>query len=310
MSTMRIVLTGSDQPAGAAILRELERHDAELDLIEIGPESGTIALPAGVTHVVHAAAASQPGLSPAAYTAANVHATTALLDACRRHELQQVVLISTTESYGSQLPPWPVTESWIPRPLGPAQQSRVAAERVARTYRRRVPLSILRPAPLIVSGESSLMTVVRHFVSRPRGALVAGGQAPLSILAGADLGRAVWAMLTHAEDSVDHVFHVASAHTTWRELASEACRLRGVEGRFWNAPYLFARGLDALRLSAWVLPEPEGVEAYVQLTGRPHLIDDSRARVALEYAPLLGLRGALAQALDVYERAPEPDSEG
>ena len=309
MSTMRIALTGSDQPAGAAILRELERHDAELVLIDPAPESGAIALPQGVTHVVHAAAESQPGLPPQSYTAANIHATTALLDACRQQELQQVVLISTTESYGGQLPPWPVTESWIPRPLGPSQQSRVAAERVARTYRRRVPLSILRPAPLIVSGESSLMTVVRHFVSRPKGALVAGGQAPLSILAGADLGRAVWAMLTHAEDSVDHVFHVASAHTTWRELALEACRLRGVEGRFWNAPYLFARGLNALRLSAWVLPEPEGVEAYVQLTGRPHLIDDSRARVSLEYAPLLGLRGALAQALDVYERRPEPDSE-
>lgn len=309
MSTMRIALTGSDQPSGAAILGELERHDAELDLIEIDPESDAIMLPAGVTHVVHAAALSEPGLPAPAYTAANIHATTALLDACRRHELEQVILVSTTESYGSRLPPWPVTESWIPRPLGPAQQSRVAAERVARTYRRRVPLSILRPAPLVMRGESALMTVVRHFVSRPRGALVSGGHAPLSILAGADLGRAVWAMLTHTEESVDHVFHVASTHTTWRELAMEACRLRGVEGQFWNAPYLFARGLDALRLSAWVLPEPEGFDAYVQLTGRPHLIDDSRARVSLEYAPLLGLRGALAQALDVYERTPESVSD-
>ncbi len=309
MSTMRIALTGSDQPAGAAILRELERHDAELELIEINSESDAISLPASVTHVVHAAAVSEPGRPATVYTAANIHTTTALLDACRRHELEQMVLISTTESYGNRLPPWPVTESWIPRPLGAAQQSRVAAERVARTYRRRVPLSILRPAPLIMRGESSLMTVVRHFVSRPRGALVAGGHAPLSILAGADLGRAVWAMLTHAEESVDHVFHVASTHTTWRELAMEACRLRGVEGRFWSAPYLFARGLDALRLSAWVLPEPEGVDAYVQLTGRPHLIDDSRARVSLEYAPLLGLRGALAQALDVYERTLESESD-
>ncbi len=301
---MRVALTGADAEVGAAVRIELERHDLELDAIEIGPDADAITLPENTTHVVHAAALTEPGLASSEYTAANVHATTTLLDACRRADLKQVVLISTTESYGRRLPPWPVTESWIPRPLGAAQQSRVAAERVARTYRRRVPLSILRAAPLIVSGSGALMTVVRHFISRPRSALVAGGQAPLSILAGADLGRAVWALLTHGEEAVGHVFHVASAHTTWGELAMEACQLRGVEGQFWSAPYLFARGLGALHLSAWVLPEPVGVDAYVEMTGRPHLIDDSRARVSLEYAPLLSLRGALAQALDVYERAP------
>ncbi len=69
---------------------------------------------------------------------------------------------------------------------------------------------------------------------------------------------------------------------------------------------MVARSLDALKLSAWVLPEPEGVDAYVDMTGRPHLIDDSRARISLGYAPLLSLRGALAQALDVYERQSTP----
>ncbi len=304
MSQMRIALTGSEQPVGAAVRLELERHDVELVPITIGPNTGAITLPTGVSHVVHAAYLSDPGHVAATYTAMNVHATTALLDACRQRELKQVILISTTESYGRMLPPWPVTESWVPRPICAAQQSRVAAERVARTYRRRVPLAILRPAPVIVSGGGPLMAAIHHFVSRPRGALVAGGQVPLSILAAADLGRAVWAMLAHPEEAVNGVFHIASAHTTWGELAMEACRLRGVEGRFWNAPYLLARGLSALRLSAWVLAEPDGVDSYIELTGRPHLIDDSRARVSIEYAPLLGLRSALAQALNAYGDKP------
>ena len=300
MSTMRIALTGSEQPIGAAIVRELERHNVEILLIEIEAEDELDARLSEVTHVVHAHSLSEAGHAASVYTEANVHATTTLLDACRRRELEQVVFVSTTETYGRKLPPWPVTESWVPRPLGPALQSRVAAERVARTYRRRVPLSILRPAPLVSHGGGTVMQVIRHFISRPRAALVSGGEAPVSILAEADLGRAVWAMLSQTEEAVDQVFHVASAHTTWRELAVEACQLRGVEARFWSAPYFFARSLDALRLSGWVLPEPEGVDAYVSLTGRPHLIDDSRARVSLGYAPLLGLRGALAQALDVY----------
>ncbi len=309
MSTLRIVLTGAEQPVGLAVLSELQRHDVELALLKVDSADELGSRLEGATHVVHAASLVEPGRPAADYTAANVHTTTALLDACRQQDLEQVILISTTATYGRRLPPWPVTESWVPRPLGPALQSRVAAERVARTYRRRVPLSILRPAPVIADGGGPMMKVIRHFVSRPRAALVAGGEAPVSILAGADLGRAVWAMLSQPEEAVNQVFHVASAHTTWRELAIEACQLRGVEERFWNAPYLLAQALDALRLSDWVLPEPEGVDSYISLTGRPHLVDDSKARVSLGYAPLLGVRAALAQALDVYRRGPEVNSD-
>ena len=308
--TARIGLTGANQPVGVAIAMELSRHDVEVVELRLEPSERLEADLLGVTHVVHAYSLTEPGHPASAYTAANVHSTTTLLDTCRRRELEQVVLVSTTETYGRQLPPWPVTESWVPRPLGPAQQSRVAAERVARTYRRRVPLSILRPAPIIAEGGGAMMDVIRHFVLRPRAALVGAGQSPISVLAGADLGRAVWAMLSQPDESVGQVFHAASAHTTWRELAMESCRLRGVQERFWNAPYLVARGLDALRLSAWVLPAPEGVDAYVPLTGRPHLIDDSRARVSLGYAPVLGVRAALAQALDIYRRSPSGTSEG
>lgn len=305
MPTMRVGLTGYDQAVGSAIASELQRHDLDLIPLDFEAEDDLGSVVAGISHVVHAASLTEPGRSGSAYTEANVHATTSLLDACRQQALEQVVFVSTTETYGRRLPPWPVTESWVPRPIGPALQSRVAAERVARTYRRRVPLSILRPAPLIGDGGGTVMKVIRHFISRPRAALVGGGEAPISILAAADLGRAVWAMLSQTDEAVDQVFHVASAHTTWRELALEACQLRGVEARFWNAPYFFARSLDAMRLSGWVLPEPEDVDAFTSLTGRPHLIDDSRARVTLGYAPLFGARAALAQALDVYRQPNE-----
>ena len=309
MAKMRLALTGSEQPIGAAVASELERHDVDILPLDTAQADDLEASLNDVTHVVHAYSLVEPGHQASEYTEANVHATTSLLDACRNQDLEQVVFISTTETYGRRLPPWPVTESWVPRPLGPALQSRVAAERVARTYRRRVPLSILRPAPVIAEGGGPMMNVIRHFISRPRAALVSKGQAPLSILASADLGRAVWAMLSQPDEAVDQVFHAASAHTTWRDLAVEACHLRGIEERFWNAPYMFARGLDALHLAGWVLPEPDGVDAYVSLTGRPHLIDDSRARVTLGYEPVLGVRAALSQALDVYRRAATDNGE-
>ena len=309
MATMRIALTGATQPDGVAIARELQRHDVDIVAVELEHPDQLKETLSEITHVVHAHSLVEAGLPAAAYTEANVHTTTMLLDACRQTNLEQVIFLSTTETYGRRLPPWPVTESWVPRPLGPALQSRVAAERAARTYRRRVPLSILRPAPVIVDGGGSIMRVIGHFISRPRAALVGGGQAPVSVLAAADLGRAVWAMVSQPDEAIDQVFHVASAHTTWRDLAIESCHLRGIEERFWNAPYALARGLVACRLSGWVLPEPEGVDAFVSLTGRPHLIDDSRARVSLGYAPVLGVRAALAQALDLYRHSPSENLE-
>ena len=316
---MRIVLTGAGYSTGNEILRELVRQEAELTIlvdeadslpveasearqVAFEPEKpGALeAALADATHVVHARALDAPGHAAAEYAAVNLHATTALLDACRHYEIEQVLFVSTTEAYGARMPPWPVSESWTPQPIGAALQSRVEAERAARTYRRQTPLSILRPAPVLSRSGGSLLTVLRHFISHPRGALVGGGDAPISILAGADLGRVVWALLSHSEDAVDQVFHAASAHTTWRELAVESCRLRGVEPRFWSAPFALARALDAVGLADWALPAPAGVDGYVTLTGRAHLIDDSRTRVTVGYEPLFSARAALAQALDVY----------
>lgn len=316
---MRIVLSGAEQSPGQDILHELVRHDVDLTLlvdeadalpqearnsrqVSFDTDSPGVLIDAlaDATHVVHARALMEPEHSAFEFAAVNLHATTALLDACRHADLEQFLFVSTTEAYGASLPPWPVTESWTPRPVGAALQSRVEAERAARTYRRQTPLTILRPAPLISRGGGTLLSVLRHFIQHPRGALVAGGDAPISILAGADLGRVVWAMVSQSDEAVGQVFHATSAHTTWRELAVEACRLRGVEPRFWRAPSIFARALDLAGLADWVLPSPAGLDSYVTLTGRPHLIDDSRARVAVGYEPLLGPRAALAQALDVY----------
>lgn len=313
---MRIVLTGAAREPGRQILAELQRQDAAV-LALVDPDDPPLggdvdALPvvaqdtaalvealAGATYVVHAHALTEPGRSAADYEAANVASTTALLDACMRVEIAGFLLVSTTEIYGGELPPWPVPESWTPHPAGALPRSRATAEQAARTYRRNVPIAVLRAAPCLAAEGGMLRRLVGHFVSHPRAGLVAGGRTPISMIAAADLARAVWAILAAFDQAANQIFHAASAHTTWRELAEEGCRLRGLEPRFWSAPLPFARALDTVSLSNWALPAPEGVEDYVQLTSAPHLIDDSRLRVAAGYSPVLTVRGALIQALNL-----------
>ena len=312
---MRIVLTGAEQSPGRQILAELRRQDVEVRvLVEPGVEPDDDRAEAhavdlqdaaalsealdGATHVVHAYALTEPGRSAADYDAANIDSTTALLDACKKVAVSGFMLVSTTEIYGGELPPWPVPESWTPHPSGALLQSRATAEQAARTYRRSVPITLLRAAPCLAAEHGLLRRVVGHFVSHPRAGLVAGGRTPISVIAAADLARAVWALLASFDQAADQVFHAAGAHTTWRELAEQGCRLRSVEPRFWTAPWPLARALDAASLSNWALPAPEGVDAYVELIGRPHLIDDSKLRIRTGYSPVLNLRGALAQALN------------
>ena len=195
---MRIALTGAEHAPGRQILAELLRQDVEavallprgVDDIPEAAERRVVDLQsaaalrdalAGATHVVHASALTEPGHSAGAYEAANVATTTALLDACTHLPLSGFVLVSTTETYGWELPPWPVTEGWAAHPVGALQHSRAMAEQAAQTYRRSVPLAVLRAAPCLAPQEGLLRRVVGHFVSHPRGGLVGGGRTAISM---------------------------------------------------------------------------------------------------------------------------------
>ncbi len=313
---MRIVLTGAAGAPGRHLLDEFMRQAADvavLRAVDIGEPAVEVAadvreVPAGdvraiaraiggADYVVHAHALTEHGLPRDEYEAANVEYATSLLDACIEAKPAGVVHVGSTEAYGPGLPPWPVNESWAPHPQGPMQQSIATAEQAARTYRRRIRLAILRGAPLLSPHGGTLRRLARHFAARPKAGLVGGGRAPLSLVAGADLARAAWRMIEHFDAAADQIFHAASAHASWREFAEQTCRIRDVKPQFWNAPLAAAKALDAAGAADWLLPAPEGFEGYVGLTGNPHLIDDSKARVNIDYSPVLGLRAALIQAI-------------
>lgn len=313
---MKIVLTGAAGAPGRHLLDELLRHDSDVAVLdasdieqpeaELGverreaPSQDVRALSAAISDadfVVHAHVVEEHGLSTERYAAANVEYATSLLDACLIAKPAGVLYVTSTGAYGPDLPPWPVTESWTARPRGAMQASLATAEQAARTYRRRVPLMVLRSAPWLSRHGGALRRIARHFAAHPKAGLVGGGRAPLSLTAGADLGRAAWQLIERFAELEDRTYHATSVHTTWRQLAEEACRVRGVEPRFWSAPAAAARALDLVGAADWLLPAPEGLEGYVPLTAGPHLIDDGRARAMAGYAPVLGLRAALIQAL-------------
>ncbi len=322
---MRIAITGADGFLGSHLADELVRHEVHIRALlppgvaaarldQQGIDTATVdpwdrdaladAL-AGADFVINARGLDRPGLPAEAYEHANVHALTALLDACRDLPLRGVIHCSSAEIYGDALPAWPVDEGWVPRPRGRAARSQALAERAARTYRRSVPLVILRPALVFGARDTGLVqALLLHFLAHPGAPLVVGGDAPTSLAYGPDCGRAVWDVLTRFDAAVDGIYHVKSFDTDWRTLLEEAFHLlhrrlrpRAVPGRL--APFLPVL-IPAYRRDPF-LRRP-----LIDRLSRPHLIDDTRLRTAVDFHPIFGLRSALRQTLDGLREA-RPD---
>jgi nucleoside-diphosphate-sugar epimerase len=205
------------------------------------------------------------------------------------------VQLSSTLTYGYALPDWAVDESWAARPPTPATQSLEYAERAARTYRRRLPLLVLRAAPTFgPRDEGAVQRLLTHFGRAARPRLAAAGRAPVSLVYGPDFARAVWAVLQAFDQTQGRILHVKSIDSDWRTIAAQARALGDRLGAAWPLPLWLARRLgQAGPAGRRLLDAPPSVPDYPDLIGRPHLIDDTPLRALTGFAPLFGLRAAL-----------------
>ena len=321
---MRIVVSGAGGFLGGHVVGEVARHDVDLvALVGPGAEAAWLTdfgvrveatdlrdgaalrtVLRGARYVVNGPRLATPGHAAPAYAAANVESTTALLDASLEAEVEGFVQLSSTLTYGASLPDWAVDESWAARPCTAVDQSLATAERVARTYRRRLPLLVLRAAPTFGPRDDGvLQRTLDYFMRARRPRLVCGGRARISLAYGPDLGRAAWAALEALEETQDRILHVKSIDTDWRSVVAQARAMSGRGGRPAPIPLWVARLLDGSGgVGRRLLDAPAGVERYTDLTARPHVIDDTPLRALTGFAPLFGLRGALRHTLDLEPR--------
>ena len=105
-------------------------------------------------------------------------------------------------------------------------------------------------------------------------------------------------MLEAFEDAQGRTLHCKTIDTDWRTLVGQARALRDRPGRVYPVPLRIARCLErAGAPGRRLLDSPPGVERYADLTGRPHLIDDTLLRGLTGFAPLFGLRAALRHTI-------------
>ena len=285
---MRIFVSGASGFLGSHIIDELARHNADI-VAGVRPgaqterlrKAGAEIVPAPITDaaavraavqgsgmVLHAAALTVPDRTVAEYEAINVGGAAHLPDAAVAAGVQGVLYLSCTTLYGRSLPHWPMNEGWAFRPSTPLEESLARAERAVRTYRRQVPLAVVRAAPVFGPRDRGRMPqALLHLLDTPRAPLVGGGQASVSLNYAPDFARAMWEFVAHFTDAEDRIFHVQSLDTDWRTIVEEMASL------------------------------PHHLLPFM---AHPNLVDDARFRAISSFAPLFGLRAALRQTIESW----------
>ena len=275
----------------------LRKAGAEIVPVSITDAAAVRAAVQGADFVIHASALTTPDRTTAEYDEINVGGAAHLMDAAVAAGVQGVLYLSCTTLYGRSLPNWPVDEGWAFRPPTSLEESLARAERAVRTYRRQVPLAVVRAAPVFGPRDRGRMRqALLHLLDTPRAPLVGGGQAPVSLNYAPDFARAVWEIVAYFPDADDRIFHVKSLDTDWRTIVEEMDSLLHRRRRLWGVPLRVAQ-LDArLRPGA----DAPRTRRLLPFMARPHLVDDSRFRALSGFAPLFGLRAALRQTIESW----------
>ncbi|HEU4413129.1 MAG TPA: NAD(P)-dependent oxidoreductase [Polyangiaceae bacterium] len=220
---------------------------------------------AGVDGVVHAEG-RLVGRSAVDLFRANVAGTENLLAAVRQYApaIERFVLVSSLAAAAPSADGSPVPDDVEPRPVTDYGRSKLAAERAARSYAGRLPVTILRPPMVYGPRDREALPL---FAAAARRVLPSLGDpdGKLSVLYGPDCARAC-VLALRAEVPSGSAYFVTDGHAyTRRELVS------GLE-----------RAVGKRALVSFPLPAPVAraaalaSEAYGRLSGRPVALDRRR----------------------------------
>jgi nucleoside-diphosphate-sugar epimerase len=257
-----------------------------------------------VTHLFHLAGVTKARVT-ADYDRVNHGGTQSLLETCLKssHSLQAFVYISSIAAAGPSVTGQPVTETDVPRPVGPYGQSKLRAETAVLATRDRLPVMVLRPSAIYGPYDKDFLPLFRAV---KRGWLPTIGRETLHVDV-CFVSDLVHGMLAAAEspDALGETFFLGGACHTWRDIGNEIARQ---VGRHPPRDLRLPRGL--------VLTAATLADGWAHMAGQPSVLnrqslierlqpywvyDSSKARQVFGYQPQVPLPQGIARTLQWYQ---------
>lgn len=263
----------------------------------------------GVTAVVHVAGLTRaPGASldaETAFEAANVTATTHLLDAVLTHapDVRRVVLTSSLAAVGRGNGSAVADEATPLAPISRYGASKARMEAAIAPYRDRLPLAVVRPPAVYGPREADILT---FFQTAARGLVPVVGDptAPaLTLVHVRDLVEGYVRAMTHPAAVGQTYFLGTAAPVSWgavRDATAAALGRRVVTVRVPKALIVpIGTAVEALGRLAGQYP-PLNREKALELRDAVIACDSSKAMREIGYAPSVDLAEGIAETIAWY----------
>ena len=316
---MRALVTGGRGFAGSWLVRALLEDGAEvtsldreaegptgLDLLEVAGDAHDVTgdlrdgelirsllRERSIDSVFHLAAQPIVGdanASPVPTFEANIQGSWVLLETCREHGVDRIVVASSDKAYGPH-EHLPYTEESALQPVFPYDVSKAATDLIARSYWHTfgLPVAVTRFANLYGGGDRNFSRVVPETVTA-----VLDGRRPV----------------IRSDGSPERDFlYVEDAASAYLAVA-EALASGGIGGEAFNAGWGHP---NAIREVVDLICElgPGEVEPDYRGTGNPsgeidrQYLDSAKIRERIGWAPRVDLREGLSRTLEWYAAHPE-----
>ncbi|MBA3317706.1 MAG: NAD-dependent epimerase/dehydratase family protein [Gemmatimonadales bacterium] len=255
----------------------------------------------GVSTVYHLAALYREAKHrDTRYREVNVDASRRLLDAAVETGVRRYVHCSTVGVHGHIASP-PADEQTAYEPGDVYQETKCEAERLAYSYRDRIPLAIARPTAIYGPGDTRLLKMFR-MVARQRFPLLGGGENFYHMVHVNDLVRGLRLLGTHPK-AVGEIFILGGErYLKLSELVGIIAEAAGVPAPWIRLP---AKPFQLAGSLVEKLCIPFGIEPpihrrRVDFYTKSRAFSIEKAKRLIGYRPEVGLEEGIRETLDRY----------
>jgi nucleoside-diphosphate-sugar epimerase len=225
----------------------------------------------------------------------NVDGTRNIAEACRAHNVRQLIFTSTNCLWASNLG-HPVREDETPNPVEVYGRSKLAAEHALKPYEADLNVITIRCPTIIDSGRLGLLAILFEFIQDGKKVWVVGsGGNRYQFIYAQDLATACIQAMSYPHSDL---FHIGSDNVcSLREVYEAVIRDAGTRARVAQLPK--APTIAAMKLAHKLGVSPLGPYHY-RMIAEDFIFDTTRIRERLGWRPTFTNQQMMAEAYRYY----------